>query len=113
MTYGGLASSPHPRILPGVGWTSSLHSQGKFSYHLWATNPQTAKHLRGDARPREGKVTGVFVWEERRPSTLRSTLSLTEGAIKALRQPLSSYTSAIMNPLLILAFVGAAGEFHV
>lgn len=62
MTYDSLASSPPPRTLPEVSWSSSLPSQGTFSYHLWVTNPQMAKH-RAEASPREGKVTGVFVLE--------------------------------------------------
>ena len=71
-----------------------------------------AKHSRTGTRLREGKATGVFVWEEQSLSTLMSNLFLTLRAIKSLHQPLSFYTSAIMNPLLILAFVGAAGKFH-
>ena len=53
--------------------------------------------------PGKGKLQVCLYWQEWCPSALRSR------SIKALHHPLA-HTSATMNPLLILACIGAAGE---
>lgn len=64
--------------------------------------------------PGKGKAVGVFALGgvATPPTRTGTPLSVALGGIKALLHP-PSYTSAAMNPLLIFAVVGAAGEFHV
>lgn len=63
--------------------------------------------------PGKGKAVGVFALGgvATPPTRTGTPLSVALGGIKALLHP-PSYTSAAMNPLLIFAVVGAAGEFH-
>lgn len=63
--------------------------------------------------PGKGKAAGVFALGEAvtPPTRTGTPLSLALRGIKALHQP-PSCTPAAMNPLLILAVVGAAGESH-
>lgn len=63
--------------------------------------------------PGKGKAVGVFALGgvATPPTRTGTALSVALGGIKALLHP-PSYTSAAMNPLLIFAVVGAAGEFH-
>ena len=62
--------------------------------------------------PRKGKAAGVFVLGGVVTLTSQTPPLLILGRYKDRPSTTSQAHSTTMNPLLILAFVGAAGEFH-